>query len=116
MRSVMKQLFLSVLLIAAGTQNASAAGTSVSHVSALAAPGEISWKTAQDMHAYRGSLRVPMIVDGITNQGWIVGRWMDAQGNSHWFLMNPFLPAFSDIANHRLNPQVRVLTVSQTDS
>src|SRR5215472_2455333 len=41
-----------------------------------------------------------MIVEGINDQGWIVGRWTDSKGQSHRFLMNLFLPAFSDIANH----------------
>ena len=41
-----------------------------------------------------------MIVEGINDQGWIVGRWTDSAGHSHRFLMNLFLPAFTDIANH----------------
>jgi hypothetical protein len=36
------------------------------------------------------------LLEGVNDQGWIAGRWTDAAGNSHWFLMNPFLPAFSD--------------------
>ena len=52
-----------------------------------------------------------MIVEGINDQGWIVGRWTDSAGHSHRFLMNLFLPAFSDIANHGAT-NVQVWTIS----
>jgi len=54
-----------------------------------------------------------MIVEGINDQGWIVGRWTDSKGQSHRFLMNLFLPAFSDIANHGAT-SVQVWTISDT--
>jgi len=54
-----------------------------------------------------------MIVEGINDQGWIVGRWTDSKGQSHRFLMNLFLPAFSDIANHGA-VSVQVWTISDT--
>jgi len=116
MKPGLKPFLLSALLVAASSHQAVAGRTAAVLPAAVAASGEIPLKASQSMHAYRGALRVPMIVDGITNQGWIVGRWLDPQGNSHWFLMNPFLPAFSDIANHHSSPNVQVLTVSQTES
>ena len=54
-----------------------------------------------------------MIVEGINDQGWIVGRWTDSAGHSHRFLMNLFLPAFSDIANHGAT-NVQVWTISDS--
>jgi len=54
-----------------------------------------------------------MIVEGINDQGWIVGRWTDAAGRQHRFLMNLFLPAFSDISHHGA-ANVQVWTVSDT--
>ena len=108
MKLGLKTSLLSAFVLAAGIQSASAAGTETPTASTVA-PG-------QSLRAYRDALRVPMIVEGVTNQGWIVGRWLDVQGNSHWFVMNPFLTAFSDIANHHENPEVHILTVSQTDS
>lgn len=41
-----------------------------------------------------------MIVEGMNNQGWIVGHWTDTKGETHWFLMNPFMPVFSDVSTH----------------
>lgn len=54
-----------------------------------------------------------MTVEGINDQGWIVGRWTDSAGHSHRFLMNLFLPAFSDIANHGAS-SVQVWTISDS--
>ena len=54
-----------------------------------------------------------MIVEGINDQGWIVGRWTDQAGHSHRFLMNLFLPAFSDIANHGAT-NVQVWSISDS--
>jgi hypothetical protein len=54
-----------------------------------------------------------MTVEGINDQGWIVGRWTDSAGHSHRFLMNLFLPAFSDIANHGA-AGVQVWTISDS--
>ena len=76
--------------------------------------GTVGWQAANGLHSFRDAVKVPMVVEGVTNQGWIVGRWFDHQGNSHWFVMNPFLPAFTDIANHGSNPQVHVIDFSST--
>jgi hypothetical protein len=46
------------------------------------------------------TLQPRMIVEGMNNQGWIVGHWTDSKGEMHWFMMNPFMPIFSDVATH----------------
>jgi hypothetical protein len=93
MRSVSRLLFLSLaFLIATGVHASAAAGAR--HSGAAAA------RASSSMHPYRVALEPRMYVEGINNQGWIVGHWTDTAGKTHWFLMNPFLPMFSDVANH----------------
>ena len=77
----------------------SALGASFFDASKAARPGHRSTQT--------------MIVEGINDQGWIVGRWTDSAGHSHRFLMNMFLPAFTDIANHGAT-NVQVWSISDT--
>ncbi len=65
------------------------------------------------LHRFHGVVSPRMTVEGINDQGWIVGRWTDSQGIAHWFLLNPFLPAFSDISHHG-TAKVEILTARQS--
>jgi hypothetical protein len=115
-------LFSMVFFLAAG---AACAGENASPGQAPAAPGatvpsrvvENSTLGASFIDAAKAKPgrhgTQTMIVEGINDQGWIVGRWTDSKGQSHRFLMNLFLPAFSDIANHGAT-SVQVWTVSDT--
>jgi hypothetical protein len=47
-----------------------------------------------------------VVVDGVNNDGWIIGHWTDRNGVSHIFLLNPFVPALSNIAVHDDTPAV----------
>jgi len=67
------------------------------------------------MLPYHGTLAPGMIVEGINDQGWIIGHWTDANGMTHWFLLNPFLPTFTDISRHG-QAKVQLLTASQSSS
>jgi hypothetical protein len=67
------------------------------------------------MLPYHGTLAPGMTVEGINDQGWIIGHWTDANGMTHWFLLNPFLPTFSDISRHG-QAQVQLFTASQSSS
>jgi hypothetical protein len=57
-------------------------------------PGSISIRGTT--HA----LPAGVIVDGINDQGWIIGHWIDRDGVNHVFLLNAFVPALSDVAVH----------------
>lgn len=56
--------------------------------------------TPVSFHRAKASGQAHMIVEGMNNQGWIVGHWTDPKGETHWFLMNPFMPVFSDVSTH----------------
>lgn len=115
MSSGLKSFVLSfAFLFATASHAAPVSATPAKLSAAMVGAGDVAWKSGASLHAYRQALRVPMIVEGVTNQGWIVGRWLDPKGNSHWFLMNPFLPAFTDIANHESKPQVQVFNLSDS--
>ena len=53
-----------------------------------------------------------VIVDGINNQGWIIGHWTDRDGVSHVFLLNAFVPALSDVAVHNNSAPVTLDNIS----
>lgn len=80
-------LFLSLVFLFA-TQ---AHGMSVAKAETPVAPAASHGTSAAQPH---------MIVEGMNNQGWIVGHWRDTKGEIHWFMMNPFMPVFSDVTTH----------------
>src|SRR5579872_5850481 len=97
MRTGSRSFLLSLaLLVVAFTQ--AAAGTPGKYENCLA-PEHVQ-ASVPALHPFRLALQPQMIVEGINNEGWIVGRWTDSAGRPHWFLMNPFMPAFSDVAMH----------------
>jgi len=102
MRSLSRSLFLSLSLLAASS-TAAEAGNSGAAAAAQTKPGHLS----------RIALEPRMFVEGINNQGWIVGHWTDTGGKTHWFLMNPFLPMFSDVASHGA-PHIKGLRTNET--
>lgn len=67
------------------------------------------------MRAYHSTLAPGMVVEGVNDQGWIIGHWTDTSGMTHWFLLNPFLPTFTDISRHG-QAKVQLLTASQSSS
>jgi hypothetical protein len=108
-------LFSVVFLFAAGAACAAetpspASATSPGGAIANSALGATFVDASKVQHVRRTQT---MIVEGINDQGWIVGRWTDSKGQSHRFLMNLFLPAFSDIANHGAT-NVQIWTISDT--
>jgi len=63
------------------------------------------------VHHTKIGLQPRMFVEGMNNQGWIVGHWTDGKGETHWFVMNPFMPIFSDVSTHGV-PHASGLTAS----
>jgi hypothetical protein len=59
------------------------------------------------------AMQTSMLVEGVNDQGWIVGRWVDASGTPHWFLMNPFLPAVSEALPHATKAKVLALHMNR---
>jgi hypothetical protein len=52
--------------------------------------------SAKSTNNHPSAVQTSMLVEGVNDQGWIVGKWIDSAGNAHWVLMNPFLPAVSE--------------------
>jgi len=94
MRSLSRSLFLSLALFATSGVAVQAANAKTVGDAAVQA------RTGHVAHPYKMAYEPRMFVEGVNNQGWIVGHWTDNTGKTHWFVMNPFLPMFSDVANH----------------
>src|SRR5260221_14695569 len=94
MRSISRSLFLSLALFAVSGVAVEAASAKTAGDAAAQA------RTGHFVRSYKIAYEPRMFVEGINNQGWIVGHWTDTAGKTHWFVMNPFLPMFSDVANH----------------
>ncbi len=63
-------------------------------------------RTVEAHRLHRAQWPAGVVVDGINNEGWIVGHWTDKNGVSHIFLLNPFVPALSNVAVHDTAPAV----------
>ena len=87
MRRFSRSLFLSISLLAASGIAAEAGNSAQAKAGHAAQPCRVAYAAH-------------MFVEGINNQGWIVGHWIDTAGKTHWFVMNPFMPMFSDVASH----------------
>jgi hypothetical protein len=90
MKRTTKVLILGFALAFAGTAHAGG----MANANGANASGTISVRGTARM------LPAGVIVDGINDQGWIIGHWTDRDGVSHVFLLNAFVPALSNVAVH----------------
>ncbi len=103
MKHATKAVILGVALALAGAARAEAAGDAANTRSAGGIP----------VHRIQHAQLPPgVVVDGINNDGWIVGHWMDRNGVSHIFLLNPFVPALSNLGVRDNTPAVMLDTFS----